>query len=105
MAKITSPNKIPVTILVLSLLMLPWAAHASETELSLEGYKEISAFEVKQLDDSGQKMAIINVLSALEYDAQHIPGSINVPVIDMLKTRELPVDKNTPLVFYCLSER
>lgn len=105
MTKTTSPNRILLCLLLLSLLMLPWTVHAADAGLPLEGYREISAFELKQLADSGQQVAIINVLSAIEYDSQHIPGSINIPIIDMLKTRELPVDKNTPLVFYCLSER
>ncbi|RJX32917.1 MAG: rhodanese-like domain-containing protein [Desulfurivibrio sp.] len=101
----TSPNRILVALLLLSLLMLPWSAHAAEAEPSLEGYKEISAFELKQLADSDQQALIINVLSAIEYDSQHIPGSINIPIINMKNTSRLPRDKNTPLVFYCLSDR
>lgn len=101
----TSPNKILVALLLLSLLMLPWSAHAAEAGLSLEGYKEISAFELKQLADSDQQALIINVLSAIEYDSQHIPGSINIPIINMKNTSRLPWDKNNPLVFYCLSDR
>lgn len=74
-------------------------------EQSLEGYKEIAAFELKQMLDSNRKIVIVNVLSEIEYAFQHITGSINIPITKMATTKDLPVDKSTPLIFHCLSDR
>ncbi len=103
MTKPTWPSRICLGILLLGLLVLPWTAGASET--SMEGYREIAAFELKQLLDSGRKVLIIDVLSKIEYDFQHISGSINIPIVQMLTTDRLPPDRQTILVFHCLSER
>lgn len=76
-----------------------------QREQSLEGYKEIAAFELKQMLDSNRKIVIVNVLSEIEYAFQHITGSINIPITKMTTTKDLPVDKSTPLIFHCLSDR
>ncbi len=68
------------------------------------GYKEISAPEVKYLLEQG-KGVVIHVLTELEYNAQHITGSINIPVVKMKTTDKLPKNKDTPLVFYCMGKR
>ncbi|MBU4263339.1 MAG: rhodanese-like domain-containing protein [Proteobacteria bacterium] len=103
MPKQAWPYRICLGILLLGLLVLPWTATASET--SMEGYREIAAFELKQLLDSDRKVLIINVLSKIEYDFQHISGSINIPIVQMLTSDRLPPDKHTILVFHCLSDR
>ena len=103
MTKPTMPYRICLGILLLALFVLPCTARA--LEMSSEGYKEIAAFELKQLLDSGRKVLIVNVLSKIEYDFQHISGSINIPIVQMLTTNRLPADKNTILVFHCLNER
>ncbi|OKY76164.1 MAG: hypothetical protein BM485_02630 [Desulfobulbaceae bacterium DB1] len=76
-----------------------------QREQPLEGYKEIAAFELKQMLDSNRKIVIVNVLSEIEYAFQHITGSINIPITKMATTKDLPVDKSTPLIFHCLSDR
>ncbi|MCP4106770.1 MAG: rhodanese-like domain-containing protein [Desulfobacteraceae bacterium] len=68
------------------------------------GYSEISAPEVRYLLDGGKGM-VIHVLTELEYNAQHITGSANIPVVKMKTTDKLPKDKDTPLVFYCMGTR
>lgn len=73
-------------------------AGASET------FRDITAPEVRHLLDEG-KLFLVHVLTKLEYDAQHIPGSVNIPVIHMETTDKLPEDKDTPLVFYCMGKR
>ena len=69
-----------------------------------EGYKEISAPEVKNLIEE-QKAVVVNLLSQIEHEIQHIPGSINIPIIDVEKTDNLPKEKDTPLVLYCMGKR
>ena len=90
-------------LLLAALVFVPNAPAAEE--LPLGGYKEIRAFELKKLVDTKPQTLIINVLSNIEFDIQHISGSINIPIIDMLHTDKLPQNQETPLVFHCLSER
>jgi len=67
-------------------------------------FKLITAPEVKALLQDG-KVVVVHVLSEIEYGTQHIPGSINIPIIKMKTTDKLPKDKDTPLVFYCMGKR
>ena len=90
-------------ILMLGLLVSPRPADADEAPM--DGYKEINAFELKQMIDGDAKALAINVLSEMEYACQHIRGSINIPVVEMRQTDKLPADRQTPLIFHCQSER
>lgn len=69
-----------------------------------EGWKEISAPQVKGMIENGN-VVVIHVLSEIEYNMQHITGSINIPIIKVKTTEKLPKDKETPLVFYCMGKR
>ena len=81
-----------------------FGAMAGSAGAKSEGYKEISAPEVKNLIEE-RKAVVVNLLSQIEYEIQHISGSINIPVIDMETTDNLPKEKDTPLVFYCMGKR
>ena len=87
----------PLTILLLTVMV-------ASAQATSEKFKEISAPEVKSMIEDSQGV-IIHVLSGIEYEMQHIPGSINIPIIDMETTSALPSNKNTPLVFYCMGKR
>ena len=65
------------------------------------GYKNITAPEVKMMLDKKGAM-VIHVLSQMEYDIQHIPGTINIPLEEMETTKWLPEDKNAPVILYCM---
>jgi rhodanese-related sulfurtransferase len=88
---------LPLIILSLSLVVV-------SAEAESEKFKEISAPEVKNMIEGGRAV-VVHVLSETEYEMQHIPGSINIPVIDMETTNALPRDKTTRLVFYCMGKR
>ena len=90
------------TLLLLVVFFLNAMAISAKAEPGT--IKEISAPEVKNMLEAGQAV-VIHVLSGTEYEMQHIPGSINIPIIDMKTTNALPRDKNTPLVFYCMGRR
>ena len=47
-----------------------------------ESYQKISVPEVKHLLESGNALAV-NVLSEIEFNIQHITGSINIPISKM----------------------
>lgn len=87
----------PLIIFSLALMVVP-------SDAKSEKFKEISAPEVKNMLEGGHGV-VVHVLSGTEYEMQHIPGSINIPIIHMETTKALPRDKTTPLVFYCMGKR
>ncbi len=91
------PSTLALSISLILLLIVWLPFHA----LAAGGIKQITAPEVKQMLDE-EKGTVINVLSALEYDMQHIPGSINIPVAEMTSTDKLPHNQHKPLVFYAM---
>ena len=90
---------------VLVALLLPSLLAAEEIKLP-DGVKAISTEELKAMLDRGEKVAVINSLSALEFTQTKIKGSINIPY-GKLRDGEatLPADKDAALVFYCLGPR
>lgn len=61
----------------------------------------ITAPVARDYIESGQLLAI-HVLSEIEYDIQHIPKSINIPV-DLIETSpKMPQDRNSEVLFYCM---
>ena len=69
-----------------------------------ETIKTLTAPEVKNMVDNGN-VILINTLSAIEFEIQHIPTSINIPVVTMAVTDKLPEDKDMNLIFYCMGIR
>jgi rhodanese-related sulfurtransferase len=65
---------------------------------------DLTAPEVKMMVED-QGALLVHVLSRLEYDMQHIPGSINIPITEVSVSDLLPVDKNRPVIFYCMGVR
>lgn len=101
MKKSVQANLFSLILFFLALMVVSMVVSA---EAKSEKIKEISAPEVKNMLESGQAV-VVHVLSGTEYDMQHIPGSINIPIIDMANTTALPLDKTTPLIFYCMGKR
>jgi rhodanese-related sulfurtransferase len=66
-----------------------------------EEYKKVTAPEVKDMLDGGRAVAV-HVLSRIEFEMQHITGSINIPINEMNETDKLPKQRDTPLIFYCM---
>jgi len=69
-----------------------------------DNIKTLTAPEVKNKIET-QKALLVHVLSAIEFEVQHIPGSVNIPIVQMKSTEKLPKDKDTPVIFYCMGER
>ena len=61
---------------------------------------EISTADLKNRLDARENMLLVNALSEIEFTLQHIPGSVNIPVGEILTTKKLPQDKQTLLIFY-----
>ncbi len=95
-------KSIQTALFSLIMFFLPLMAVSAET--ASEKFTEISAPEVKNMAESGRAV-VVHVLSGTEYEMQHIPGSINIPITHLETTDALPRDKSTPLVFYCMGKR
>lgn len=64
-------------------------------------YQSIDAVAMKRLIDAGGTL-VVNPLTPIEFDHEHIPGSVNIPMAQLAS--KLPADKQTPVAFYCLGE-
>jgi rhodanese-related sulfurtransferase len=95
-------NKLKVSFFIFTAILT--AGIFSDVYAQNAGFKEITAPEVKNIIDENRGV-VIHVLSKIEYNIQHITGSINIPVINIKNTAKLPEDKNIPLVFYCMGKR
>ena len=67
--------------------------------------RDLTAQELKTMLDSGQKMMLVNPLSDIEFNEEHIPGSVNIPLHTIMRSTKLPEDKDTLIVTYCLSQQ
>jgi rhodanese-related sulfurtransferase len=65
-------------------------------------YLTVGADQVRSLMTGGKKAVLVDVRPSEEYQAGHIPGSINIPAerIAVEKNR-LPKDRAVPIIFYC----
>ena len=81
-------------LLILGLLLL-FASPMRAAEVAT-----ISTAEVKSKLDAKEMFLLVNALSDIEFNLEHIPGSINIPAGEIQTTDRLPQDKETLLVFY-----
>ena len=95
---------IKITVALLIMVTLACTVVSAHEHNPLNGFKIITAPEVKNLLEQNNAM-LIHVLSQLEYEMQHISGSINIPFNEIAETGKLPADKNVPLVFYCMGQK
>ena len=75
-----------------------------EGKVQADDIKNLAAPEVKNIFDNHAAL-LIHVLSEIEFKIQHIPGSINIPIVHMKSTDKLPMEKDKPLIFYCMGVR
>ena len=64
----------------------------------------LTAPEVKKMVEEDGAL-LIHVLSQIEFEMQHIPNSINIPIIQVAESDKLPTQLDKPLIFYCMGER
>lgn len=92
------------TLLFCFFCLVPSLLFAQPAPTEQLEYSTITAPELKEMI-AEENVVVINALSRIEYEIQHIKGSINIPVVEMASTDKLPADLSTPLVFYCLGTR
>jgi rhodanese-related sulfurtransferase len=61
--------------------------------------RRIDQAEVLQLRASGAQL--IEVLSKRQYEQQHIPGAINIPLARMTEDGVSSIPKDRPVIVYC----
>jgi len=61
--------------------------------------KEIGRNEVRRLLASGAQL--VEVLPAKEYDEDHLPGAINVPLRKLETEARTVLDPARPVIVYC----
>ncbi len=95
----------PVTVKRIGLFFCVFCFFASFRFAAAAGFKEITAPETKLMMEEDSAVILVDVLSALEYELQHIPGSISIPIDQLKGSALLPKDKATPIIFYCMGPR
>lgn len=61
--------------------------------------KEIGIDEIRRLVDGGAQ--VVEVLPAHEYDEEHLPGAVNIPLKTLDEKAAERLDRQRPVVVYC----
>ena len=60
----------------------------------------ISRDEVRRLMDE-EDAQLVDVRARVEYDEEHIPGAVNLPVKELNATTAQRLDRKRPVITYC----
>jgi rhodanese-related sulfurtransferase len=60
----------------------------------------ISRDEVRRLMDQ-EDAQLVDVRARVEYDEEHIPGAVNLPVKELNATTAQRLDRTRPVITYC----
>ncbi len=61
--------------------------------------QRIEIDELRRLLDEGAQL--VEVLPAREYEEQHLPGAVNIPLKQLDADTTASLDKTNPVVVYC----
>jgi rhodanese-related sulfurtransferase len=61
--------------------------------------KEIGLEDVRRLIEEGAQL--VDVLPAREYEEEHLPGAINVPLKTLHEASVAQLDSDRPIVVHC----
>ncbi len=59
----------------------------------------IDRTQVRKLVDQGAQL--VEVLARREYEAEHLPGAINIPLRELDRGTTSRLDRNRPIIVYC----
>ncbi len=59
----------------------------------------IDRTQLRKLADEGAQL--VEVLPHQEYEAEHLPGAINIPLRQLDRTTTAQLDKSRPVIVYC----
>jgi rhodanese-related sulfurtransferase len=60
---------------------------------------EIEIDQIHDLLDAGAQL--VEVLPQAEYEEEHLPGAINIPLKEMTEEAVARLDKDRPVIVYC----
>jgi rhodanese-related sulfurtransferase len=60
---------------------------------------EVRRHDVQRLLTEGAQL--VDVLSAEEYDAEHIAGAVNIPLKELTRETVSRLDPSRPVIVYC----
>jgi rhodanese-related sulfurtransferase len=90
-------TRIALTALLVSLLAAPALAQSEDPTKA----PSITPADLKQRREAGTAPAVIDVRTAAEYEAGHIPGALNIPY-DRIADRIGEVDTSHGVALYCM---
>ncbi len=61
--------------------------------------KEVNREEVRALLDRGAQL--VEVLPRAEYEEEHLPGAINIPLKELGEETVRQLDRDAPVIVYC----
>jgi rhodanese-related sulfurtransferase len=61
--------------------------------------KEVALEQMRRLVDEGAQ--VVEVLPQREYDEEHLPGALNIPLKTLDETTAAQLDRDRPVVVYC----
>jgi rhodanese-related sulfurtransferase len=61
--------------------------------------QEIEIDQIRPLLDEG--VQLVEVLPPAEFEEEHLPGAINVPLKQMTEEATASLDKDRPVIVYC----
>jgi rhodanese-related sulfurtransferase len=74
-------------------------AAVSGSSAKIEAVKGIRRREVRQLLTGGAQL--IEVLPREEYEEEHLPGAINIPLKELNRETAKQLDRSRPVIVYC----
>lgn len=65
----------------------------------------IDVVEVREKLESGAPLLVVDTRGGSDFDREHIPGSINIPLPKIAAAGELPgIERDYEIVVYCIAE-
>jgi rhodanese-related sulfurtransferase len=61
--------------------------------------KSVDRSEVRRLLAAGAQL--VEVLPRREFEAEHLPGAINIPLPKLDRTTAVRLDRTRPVIVYC----
>jgi rhodanese-related sulfurtransferase len=66
--------------------------------------KQIDRYEVQRLL-AEQRAQLVEVLPQAEFEDEHLPGAINVPLKALDRGRAQQLDRERPVIVYCYDDQ
>ena len=92
-------------IVIMAAVLFTLCSMAFTTSISAADFPVITAPELKAKMDAGEELMLVNPLSDIEFSNGYIPGSVNIPLKDIMTTDMLPQNKDMLIITYCLGRQ